>query len=402
VRKLRITVASGVLMACAESVAAQTPAAPNPARSFGPDACGPADPAYIHSANVTGGIPLFLQRSEAGKAFQLVRESSRNNVSTIFWGTGSLAGTTESIEIPVDAVTQRVTFTFSTDTKGATFILKQPSGGAIAESTASTELTELNCGRIVTISTPEAGTWRAEVSGSGKYWLQAQAQGDIHIIKAEFVKLGGRPGHEGFFRIAGQPLAGKLATLQVSLSAKETKTANFQLVDERGTRIRELKLRPLGSDREFMEFSGEVNLPSAGFRIAVTGRDSHDRTYQRFYPGLFHEESVEVTAGMDWDELAAGETKQAAFTVRNIGEARKFKVTVSDAHHFVSGVEPAELSLAAGESGEFLVRLQVPASANPGTGDDLVAVVVSTAGSSTTNSCVVHLSVHRKIEQSVN
>ena len=33
---------------------------------------------------------MFLQRSEAGKSFHLVRETTRNNISTVFWATGSL------------------------------------------------------------------------------------------------------------------------------------------------------------------------------------------------------------------------------------------------------------------------------------------------------------------------
>jgi hypothetical protein len=37
------------------------------------EGCGAADPAYIRMANETGGIPMFLQRSEAAKSFQLVR-----------------------------------------------------------------------------------------------------------------------------------------------------------------------------------------------------------------------------------------------------------------------------------------------------------------------------------------
>jgi hypothetical protein len=97
----------------------QTQSAPNRSTPFGPDACGPADPAYIHSANETGGIPLFLQRSEAGKAFHLVRESTRNNVATVFWGTGTLDGEGRSVRIPVDSVTKRITFTLSVDTKGS-------------------------------------------------------------------------------------------------------------------------------------------------------------------------------------------------------------------------------------------------------------------------------------------
>src|SRR6266849_6874053 len=244
----RALVSTGLLCATLSFAFGQTQPSTNRSRSFAPDACGPADPAYIHTANETGGIPMFLQRSEAGKAFQLVRESTRSNVSTVFWGTGLLAGKTEIIEIPVDSVTQRITFAFSTDAKGSKLTLKQPSGGAITESTASTEIAELNCGRIVTVSTPEAGGWRAEISGSGRFWLEAQAQSDIQFIKAEFVKEGGRPGHEGFFRIQGQPLMGKPAMLQVALSAQETKTAEFHLMSERGEAIQEVRLHGLNVD----------------------------------------------------------------------------------------------------------------------------------------------------------
>jgi len=395
VNAVRVMLVAGLLAASAGQAEAQTEPAQNRSRSFGPEACGPADPTYIHTANETGGIPMFLQRSEAGKAFQLVRESTRNNVSTVFWGTGSLAGKTEIIDVPVDSTTQRITFAFSTDTKGNKITLKQPSGGALTESTASTEIADLNCGRIVTVSTPEAGTWRAEISGTGKFWLEAQAQSDIHFIKAEFVKEGGRPGHEGFFRIQGQPLMGKPAMLQVALSAQETKTAEFHLMSERGEAIQEVKLHGLNADREFLELAGKVELPAAPFRVAVTGLDSHGRPYQRFYSGLFHTESVEVAASLDFDELSAGDTKQVAFTVRNIGAARKFKMTVTDAHQFVSSVEPRELNLSADESGKVMVELRVPAATAAGAGDDLIVVAASTVGPSTTNSCVVHLSVLR-------
>jgi von Willebrand factor A domain-containing protein 7 len=181
----------------------QTQPSANRSRPFGSDACGPADPSYIRAANETGGIPMFLQRSEATKSFHLVRESTRDNVATVLWATGTLDGQAKTIKIPVDSVTKRITFTFSVDTKGSALKLTQPSGGAITQATATTELTELNCGRIVTVSSPEAGEWRAEISGTGRYWLKAQAQSDIYFVSAEFVKRGGRPGHEGLFRIRG-------------------------------------------------------------------------------------------------------------------------------------------------------------------------------------------------------
>src|SRR6516162_10290626 len=108
----------------------------NRSRPFGPDACGPADPAYIRTANETGGIPLFLQRSEATKAFHLVRESTRNDVATVFWATGTLDGKPKTIGIPVDSVTKRITFTFSTDTKGSQLSVTRPTGEAIQAGTA--------------------------------------------------------------------------------------------------------------------------------------------------------------------------------------------------------------------------------------------------------------------------
>jgi len=336
---------------------------------------------------------MFLQRSEAAKAFHLVRESTRNNVSTVFWATGTLGGKPEAITIPVDSVTKRITFTFSVDTKGDQLKLTQPSGGTITQGSASTEVTELNCGRILTVSSPEAGEWRAEITGTGRYWMEAQVQSDIYFIGVEFVKKGGRPGHEGLFRIQGQPVAEAPATLQASLSASATKTTEFYLVTERGQTIQKLEMHAVNSDREFLEFVGSVDLPNVPFRVAVIGRDSNDKQYQRFFSNLFHAENVEISPKLDFDELPAGSTKQAAFTVRNIGFARTFKLTVTDAHQFVSKVEPKELALGAGESGTVRVDLTIPAGTAPGIGDDLVIVAQSSAGQPTSNSSVVHLSV---------
>jgi len=152
-------------------------------------------------------------------------------------------------------------------------------------------------------------------------------------------------------------------------------------------------MHAVNSDREFLEFVGSVDLPNVPFRVALIGRDSNDKHYQRFFSNLFHAEGVEVSAKLDVDELSAGSTKQVTFTVRNIGFPRAFKLTVTDAHQFVSKVEPKELALGAGESGTVRVDLAVPAGTSPGIGDDLVIVAQSTVGPPTSNSSVVHFSV---------
>ena len=149
----------------------------------------------------------------------------------------------------------------------------------------------------------------------------------------------------------------------------------------------------MNSDREFLELVGSLNLPNVPFRLAVTGRDTHGKQYQRFNAALFHAESVEVLSRLDFDELQAGQNKQATFAVRNLGSPRTFKVTVVDTHRFMTSSEPKELSLSQGQSGMIRVDLSVPPGTAAGTGDDLIVVAASTTGPSTSNSSVVHLNV---------
>jgi uncharacterized membrane protein len=188
-------------------------------------------------------------------------------------------------------------------------------------------------------------------------------------------------------------LVGTPATLQASLSASATKTTEFYLVNEQGQAIQKLQISAVNSDRQFLEFVGSVALPNVPFRVAVMGRDSNDKQYQRFFASLFHAESVEVSANPDFDELSPGSTRQVAFKVRNIGSPRTFKLTVTDTQKFLTNVAPKELALGAGESATVQVELTVPPATAPGVGDDLVIVAASTAGPTTSNSSVVHLSV---------
>ena len=353
------------------------------------EACGPADPTYIRTANETGGIPMFLQHSEAAKAFHLVRESTRSNVSTVLWASGSLQTQTREFEIPVDSLTQRITFAFSFDAEGDNVTIVAPSRGTITQNSPDTEITELRCGRIVTVTSPDAGNWHVELTGKGRFWLEAQAQSDIHFVNVEFVKTGARPGHEGWFRIDGQPIAGKPATIRASFSSAGARSVEFYFADERGETIRPLQLQAVHSTGEF---HANVDLPETPFRVAVKGLDSNGRHYQRFFSSLFHTENVEVSWNRTFDELPAGTARQAELIVRNNGSPRKFKLTVTDSRQFVSKVEPTEFMLGAGESETVRVGLTMPAGTAQG-GDDVVVVATSTAGPATSNSSVAHFSV---------
>src|SRR5215467_13915134 len=117
---------------------------------------------------------MFLQRSEAAKAFHMVRESTRSNVSTVFWATGVLERQAQVFEVPVDSLTQRITLSFSFEIEGTNAVVVAPSRGTIKQATSDTEITELRCGRILTVASPDAGNWHVELTGKGRFWVEVQ------------------------------------------------------------------------------------------------------------------------------------------------------------------------------------------------------------------------------------
>src|SRR5262245_10738904 len=117
--------------------------------------CGRADPTYIRTASETGGIPMFFQPSEVAKSFHLIRESTRNNVSTVLWATGAInPQQPRTIEIPVNSGIQRLTFAFSFDSDTTRLTLTPPSQQPIVSGSGGIEVTEFHCGWIITEVSP--------------------------------------------------------------------------------------------------------------------------------------------------------------------------------------------------------------------------------------------------------
>jgi von Willebrand factor A domain-containing protein 7 len=387
-----IVVTCSLVFSICRVEAAQIHSTPNVSRSFGPDACGPADSSYIHMANETGGQPMFLQRSEATKAMHLMRETSRNNVEIILRATARLGGE-DTFVVPVDSSVTRITFTLSLDTKGGALTLIRPSGGSVETGQDRVEDTMLNCGRIVTIEAPERGDWHAVVRGSGTFWLSAQAQSEIYFVTAQFVAVGGRPGHEGLFRISGEPLADHPATLQVNLSTRAVRSVEFQLVAEDGKVIQAIPMKRETDDPNDSEFFGTFELPRQPFRVAAVGTDLEGEAFERQFRTLFHAATVEVKSSPGIEDLPAGRTTAIAFTVRNVGDADTFRVTALDTKRFLARTEPAQLELSARQSGTFVVEMAVPQETAAGTEGELSVVVKGAAGSEAQNSAVAHFSV---------
>jgi hypothetical protein len=364
----------------------------NQSRPFAPGKCGPVDPTYIRIANLSGGMPMFLRPSELAQTSSLIGAGLATNADGVLWATGKLTARPREFEVPIDSTVKKANFAFSFDTQGNTVKLIRPSGAEIGATEQGVEIGEWRCGRIFQLTAPESGIWRVQLKGSGTFWAKVQASSEIFFVSVEFVRPGGRPGHEGLFKIPGQPLAGRQETLRANFSGR-IQTTEFRLVSESGETLRKFDVHETGSDPEDHEYLGTGVFPEQQFRLAVTGLDSSGARYQRMYLTAFRATTVELVPLQVPEELRAGEKTTVACRVRNLGKAASFQVVAVDDHGFVTRGNSSRLVLDQGAAATIEVDLDVPAATPPGTGVTLTLAATSTSDPDITNGTAVELSV---------
>lgn len=354
-------------------------------RRFGPGVCGPADPSYIRGSTETGGQPFFLSSAEVAKSAQIMSASFQRDL--MLWAAGDGE---KAYSVSVDSSVERATFSASFDSKGGTLTVVSPEGTVLQQGERSQD-TLLNCGRVITIDAPATGTWHLRVAPTGRFWLVARSKSELSLIAAEFVQPGGRPGHEGLFKIQGQPIAGKPATLRVSLSS-EVKSVTFGLVSLDAQPLQNLELKSLGNE----EFVGTFSLPSEPFRVVVTGLDESGIPYQRIFATLFHAERIEVIPPTGVETVVAGTVSPVTFTVRNFGPSVRLNLVAGDSTGNVLAVEPSTLQLDQGAEGAVTVRLTLPADAAPESRLSVTLTAFSDGASPTTNYAMKEFTVARR------
>ena len=169
-------------------------------------------------------------------------------------------------------------------------VITRPSGKTLTPD-QDTEITTWSAGEVATIKNPEPGNWRLNITGSGEFSAQVMADSVISLISWNFVKLGGRPAHEGYFPIDKTPAIGAREILQINLSeaSNSAQSPTFQIINGSGKVLDSPKFYA-SSIGGFAEFAGVVKIPTQDFRIMVSGVDSQGKKYQRIYPATIHPE----------------------------------------------------------------------------------------------------------------
>ena len=341
---------------------------------YGPGVCGPADPVYIKTAMTTGGQPFFLSPSEIAQSAHIMTASSQSEL--LLWAASEGP---KRYAVQIDSSIKRTSFSATFDKAGGALTVVSPEGITIQPG-EKVEDTMLSCGRVVTIDSPAAGSWQVVVVPSGRFWLLTHARTDLSIVSAEFVAPGGRPGHEGLFKISGMPIAGRPAMLRVSLSSAPKRPV-FHLVSIDAQVLRPIGLEPESED----EFVGSVALPDRPFRLMVSGVDEGGTRFQRIFPTLFTAETIEVIPSARIDSVVAGETTPISFSVRNTGPAVHLRFTASGATGRLQPVEPFAAEVAAGSEVMVTVQVAMPVDATPGSDASVLLTAAADAPSESMN-----------------
>jgi len=361
-------------------------------RSFTPGTCGPVDPAYIQLAEQTGGQPMFLRPSEMAVAGHLMGETNGSDGNALLYAASRLGGQHREYDVPVDTKIKRVAFSLSFDEPGTKMLLLRPSGVEVTAGEAGVELSDWTCGRIVGIDSPEEGNWQVKLSGAGRFWLRVTAQSSLYILNAEFVRLGGRIGHEGYFKIPGQPIAGREQTFRVEMSGA-LRSANFRLVSAAGDTIQNVAARQEGYDPEDREFFGTLILPRQPFRLAASGFDEEGFPFQRMVLQQFHATTVEIDPVSKIEDVHAGTSCFLTFRIRNYGENAEFHLLAVDSRGAILPVDPTDVEIRTGGSADVTVEVTVPRRTTPGTGVTVTLTAASKADADIHNGTSVDLSV---------
>jgi len=349
------------------------------------------DPAYSRLAEATGGQVFNLRGADLDKMAAVMEARLIGNKAEIVLAHGVLRDPApREWQIPVDSSSKSVTFSVTVELKCSAAVLR-PSGSPVSRQEPNVQITELASGHIVRVRQAEPGIWRVRVSGFGKFSVDAAADSDLRLDSFQFVRLGGRPGHEGLFPIAGQPLAGSSHLVRANLNGSY-RSAAFRLLSEFGEAIQEVNLtRAPGAD----EYNGPLDLPTTAFRFAVVGYDESGIHYQRVYPQLFRAQTVEVTAVGTPEEAPAGSTTEFFFEVRNLGPRGSFHVVAADSHGLSIRAEPGLVTLDTGASAGVRVRLVVLAGTPDGTGITVTAAATSAADANLSNGVSVSLTARQ-------
>jgi hypothetical protein len=321
---------------------------------------------------------------------------------------GAFMGSARSFEVPVDSSVSRLVVSVELD-HGLAGALFRPGGAAVTGSDRDVKLSaaqQLDLGRasvasrsIYTVTAPEAGVWRLELTAMGEstsrgFAVTARGISATSLESFDLVVLQDHV-HGGYFPLREEkPVAGARIAAQARLSDRLL-NATFRLIDESGTVLQTLDLK---KDDRYARYdpAGALTVPAVPFFAVMDARDGTNARIQRQYPVLFRPQTVGVSFAFDATQIPAvlaGSTRRFQYTVTNHGTATAtLAPTVRTSDGKIRDVLPGTVLLQPGASAPVTFSLVVP-STPESYGIELRLTATDTSDPSSSNSTDVRLEI---------
>ncbi len=135
--------------------------------------------------------------------------------------------------------------------------------------------------------TLKPGLWRLQITSKSNIHIKIKAKSSLQLVSAEFVRPGGRPGHEGLFGYNGPLEKGKNEKLVIHmLGIPALDDVRVKTVSLSGRILREAKVKLKNTDDT--DIQTEIEIPKESFRILIEAKNKEQESFQRMHEAIFN------------------------------------------------------------------------------------------------------------------
>lgn len=226
---------------------------------------GTVDPAYVRTAEATGGTVMLLKPTEIVGSAAEMRASDRHE-EVVFRASGQVAQGEYEFDVPLDSTIESAYFFVSVQCLRAVTVIR-PSGDELRSDETGVEHHSFEAVRLYTVPQPVPGPWKVRVAGRGFFSVIVKAATDVRLSDVTF--------SAGGFKVKREP-----QRLGVEVNGPISDVA-FQFISSSAATIEPLALQLERQDDDDRRYAGEVTPPAGDFRVAMTAIDERGFRVQR-------------------------------------------------------------------------------------------------------------------------
>ncbi|MGB0749641.1 MAG: hypothetical protein ACPGO3_12935 [Magnetospiraceae bacterium] len=224
------------------------------------------DPSYINIAVATGGQVLRLSGEEMALHAEAIGRILADGPEDLLHFWDPEGGSPRKIGFPVDSTLRSLQLA-ATAGRLYSVTLTDPNGRAAENGAEGITLVRYKHGLIALVERPTPGLWTLAIDAEKDVIVTARGRTDLYLVGLNFVRLGGRPGHQGLFPIKGNPHSSAQPQPVSIVISGNPRDVVLQARDAQGRLIVEAQARPVGGD----DFLAEIPVSAQPFRLYVQG-----------------------------------------------------------------------------------------------------------------------------------